>query len=486
MTFRSSLRPLNSISRRRFLRNSFFGAAGLAAFPNLLPSGRLFGATANRRIHVAQIGCGRMGRDDMADVMKHSLARVVAVCDLDSNRLKNAREDVVSFYRKQGESEVAIQATSDYRELLARPDIDAIIVSTPDHWHALIAVEAALAGKHLYVQKPLTYNIAEAVALRTAVRAKNVVLQTGSQQRSEKPFRAFRPACEAVRNGRIGKLRTIKIGIGLDQPKKQPPAAVSIPANLDYDRWLGPAPEQPYMELRVHPQTGYGRPGWITTEDFGLGMITNWGAHHLDLALWSMGLERSGPTTIDAKADFMTNDVWTVHHGYHVEMGFANDVTVILDNTFENGLRFEGSDGWVFSSRGSVKVTASDGNATQPEDPSKGPLRASSRGILEPLDASAKRFMPSSDHYLNWLEAIAARRDPIAPVDESTRSLEACAAAWIGMKLGRKLTWDPIAEAFVNDTEANALRDRAARKPEYDLHRILRNAGLSATSSKSA
>jgi predicted dehydrogenase len=251
-----------------------------------------------------------------------------------------------------------------------------------------------------------------------------------------------------------------------------------VPSSFDYERWLGPAPEQPYMELRTHPQNGYGRPGWITTEDFGLGMITNWGAHHLDLALWSMGLENSGPTTINARADFMQDDVWTVHHGYHVEMGFANDVTVILDNSFENGLHFEGSDGWIFCSRGDVKVTASDGNASLPQDLTKGPLRASNKDLLAPLGAGEKRFMPSPDHYLNWLEAIAAGRDPIAPIDQAARSLEACAAGWIGMKLGRKLTWDPAAEAFIGDAEANALRDRAARKPEYDLHRVMRAAGL--------
>src|SRR6185369_9029042 len=157
------------------------------------------------------------------------------------------------------------------------------------------------------------------IALRTTVQAKDVILQTGSQQRSESPYGAFRAASEAVRNGRIGKLATIKIGIGLDKPSGKAPAPMAVPENLDYQRWLGPAPKQPYMEGRVHPQTGLGRPGWITTEDFGLGMITNWGAHHIDIAQWAMGMELSGPTTIEATAQFMKDDVWTVHRGYHVE-----------------------------------------------------------------------------------------------------------------------------------------------------------------------
>ena len=183
----------------------------------------------------------------------------------------------------------------NYHDVLSRSDIDAVIVSVPDHQHALVASSAAIAGKHIYVQKPITYSIAESIALRTAVRAKKVILQAGSQQRSEHPFTAFRPASEAVRNGRLGKLTKIEIGIGLDKPSGKAPAPMPVPANLDYEHWLGPAPEQPYMEGRVHPQNDFGRPGWITTEDFGLGMITNWGAHHLDIAQWGMGMELSGP-----------------------------------------------------------------------------------------------------------------------------------------------------------------------------------------------
>jgi predicted dehydrogenase len=435
--------------------------------------------SANRRIQVAQIGCGREGRVDMNGVLASPLARVVAVCDLDTKRVASAKDVVVNFYKEKGESDVDVQTYHDYHDVLARPDIDAVVVSTPDHWHALVAIQSALAGKHIYVQKPVTYAIAEAIALRKAVRAKKVILQAGSQQRSEHPFVAFRPASEAVRNGRIGKLATIKIGIGLDKPKGEAPAPMPVPANLDFERWLGPAPEQPYMEDRVHPQDSVtGRPGWITTEDFGLGMITNWGAHHIDIAQWAMGMELSGPATIDAHADFMTGDVWTVHRNYHVEMLYANGVNVILDNSFENGLRFEGSEGWVFCSRGSVRVTSSDPNSTEPADTTKGPLRASDPKILSPLGEGAKRWPPSSNHYVNWLESIIARRDPIAPVDQAARSLEACAAAWIGMKLKRELTWNPHKEMFVGDDEANAMCERKPRKPEYDFNVVTKNAGL--------
>ena len=465
-------------TRRTFLKRSVAGTAGVLALPTILPQ-RLFGAAnANGRIQVAQIGIGRMGSEDMKGVMAHSLARVVAVCDLDSKRLETAKQRVIDHYKEKGEAAGTVQTYSDFREVLARPDIDAVVVTVPDHWHALVAIQAALAGKHIYVQKPVTYAIAEGIALRTAVRAKKVIGQTGSQQRSEHPWSSFRTASEAVRNGRIGKLSTIQIGIGLDSPKGAKPKPMLVPSNLNYERWLGPAPEQPYMEDRVHPQKGYGRPGWITTEDFGLGMITNWGAHHIDIAQWAMGMELSGPTNIEATAHFMKDDVWTVHKDYHAELQYANGVRVILDNKFETGLRFEGSEGWIFCTRSGGGVTSSDPTSAAAKD-GKGPLRVSDAKLLAPLDSNATRWAPSPDHYLNWLESIAAHRDPIAPVDQAVRSLEACAAAWIGMKLNRKLKWDPEKEAFVGDDEANRMRTRKPRTSEYDFTAVMKKAGLS-------
>jgi predicted dehydrogenase len=463
-------------TRRSFLKTTARGSAGLVILPNIM-SGSLFGAaTPNQRIQVAQIGCGRMGRGDMEGVMEHPLSRIVAVCDLDSKRLAAAKKLAEGSYTKRGESKVDVKAFADYRELLERPDIDAVVVSVPDYWHAQVAIEAAIAGKHIYVQKPVTYNIAEAIALRTVVHAKKIILQTGSQQRSEHPWNSFRLASQAVRNGRIGPLKTIKIGVGLDKASGKKPAPMPVPDALDYERLLGAAPEQPYMEGRMHPQDSFtGRPGWITTEDFGLGMITNWGAHHIDIAQWAMGMELSGPSSIDARAEFMADDVWTVHSTYHVEMLYPNSVQVILDNKFETGLLFEGNEGWVFCTRGAEKVTASDPDAPAASKP---PLRASDPKILSPFGSNATLWMPSKNHYLNWLEAIAANQQPIAPIEQSARSLEACAAAWIGMKLKRKLTWDPAKEMFIGDDEANAMRSRKARKPEYDINLVMKKAGL--------
>jgi predicted dehydrogenase len=464
-------------TRRNFLKTAARGSAGLVILPNIISSSSLFAATTpNKKIQVAQIGCGRMGRGDMEGVMAHPLSRVVAVCDLDSIRLNAGKKLAEDFYTKKGESNVDVKTFADYREVFARPDIDAVVISLPDHWHAQAAIEAAIAGKNIYVQKPVTYSIAEAIALRKVVQAKKVILQTGSQQRSEHPWTSFRLASQAVRNGRIGQLKTIKIGIGLDKASGKKPAPMPVPETLNYERLLGAAPEQPYMEGRVHPQNSFdGRPGWITTEDFGLGMITNWGAHHIDIAQWAMGQELGGPTSIDSHAEFMTDDVWTVHSTYHVEMLYPNNVQVILDNKFETGLMFEGTEGWVFCTRSAERVTASDPNAPAETKP---PLRVSDQKILSPYDSNATLWAPSKNHYLNWLEAIAANQQPIAPIEQSARSLEACAAAWIGMKLKRKLTWNPAKEMFDGDDEANAMRSRKARKPEYDINLVMKKAGL--------
>lgn len=447
-------------SRRSFLRSTAVGALGGLALPLFIPRTHLFGADQppSRRIQVAQIGIGRMGNADMGGVLACPLARVVAVCDLDTKRLAAAKDKVVAHYKKGGDQQVEVAMYRDHREVLARADIDAVVVSVPDHWHAQIAVEAVLAGKDVYVQKPMTYTIAESIALRNATRAKKRVLQVGSQLRSTEPFRRV---TELVRNGAIGKVHTVKISVGLDKPSGRAPTPEAVPATLDYQRWLGPAPEQPYMEGRVHPQTSYDRPGWITTEDFGLGMITNWGTHALDLAQWGMGLELSGPTSIAARAEFMQGDQWNVHTGYHAELSYATGARLVLDHTFDNGIRFEGDGGWLFCSRIKDQVTASDPAI-----------------LATVLPTNAQRWMPSSDHYANWLQCVLDRRDPVAPVDQGARTLTTCVATWIGMKLGRKLTWDPLAERFVGDDQANALCSRTPRHADYDLAAILSRAGL--------
>ena len=300
-------------------------------------------------------------------------------------------------------------------------------------------------------------------------------MQTGSQQRSERPWGSFRKASEAVRNGRIGRVRTVKIGISLDKSTGKKPVPLPVPDNLDYERWLGSAPGQPYLEGRVHPQDSLdGRPGWMTTEDFGLGMITNWGAHHLDIAQWALGQELGGPVSVEAQARFPKNDLVTVHTNYHVELVYSGKIQVILDDKFPAGIRFEGDEGWIFCTRGDE----ADAAGGEFDRDARRPLRASDSNLLSPLAAGAVRWLPSKSHYGNWLESISTNRQPIAPIQQSARSLEACAAAWIAMKLKRKLTWDAATEMFVGDDAANALRERKARRPEYDYALAMKRAGI--------
>ena len=257
-------------------------------------------------------------------------ARMVAVCDLDKLRVQHAAEQVKAIYAKQKPNEsIEVKTYTDFRELLQRKDIDGLTISTPDHQHAIIAVAAANAGKGMYIQKPLTYSVVEGQKLVEAVRKNQVILQTGSQQRTQTYFRRV---VQLVLNGKIGKLQAIEVGIPTDSGRGNP-APMPVPENLNYDMWLGPTPEAPYAEDRVHPQKGYGRPGWLQIEAYCRGMITGWGAHMYDVAQWGMGLDTdSGPVRVKATADFPDRGLFNVHTNYSAEAYYANGVKLISRN----------------------------------------------------------------------------------------------------------------------------------------------------------
>src|ERR1041385_75945 len=305
------------ISRRQFAKTSI-AAAGVLGFPMVLPN-RLFGADApSKKVQVAQIGCGRIAHEmDMPGIIKHDIARYVAVCDVDSKRMAHAQKFIQDYYAKKKDSEkaVAVKTFGDFRELLKDPAIDAVATSTPDHWHSEIVVAAALAGKDVYVQKPLSMTIAEGRVVSDTVRAKERIFQIGSQQRSTEQFRR---ACELVRNGRIGELHTVQVGLPTDPGGDEEPE-MSVPPNLNYEMWLGCTPLAPYTEKRVHPQKDFSRPGWLRIDNYCLGMITAWGSHHVDIAHWGMGTELTGPIEIEGKAQFPKSGLWNVHGAYHVE-----------------------------------------------------------------------------------------------------------------------------------------------------------------------
>jgi predicted dehydrogenase len=455
--------------KRRTSRRAFLATAGkgvvasavAAGFPAIVPSS-VFGSHApGNRINVGAIGTGRISRvHDLPGIWKHPQARIVAVCDLDSRRLQDAKALVNGHYAEAtGKPYDGVATYRDYRELLASPDVDAVVISTPDHWHCLIAVHAAEAGKDIYLQKPASLTIAEGRVLSDTVHRTGRIFQIGSQQRSSPQFRY---AAELVRNGRIGRLQRVQVGLPGD-PAGEAEPEMPVPRNLDYDAWLGSTPVVYYTEKRVHPQDGYGRPGWLRCEQFGAGMITGWGAHHLDCAHWAMDAEHTGPVEVWGSAEFPAKGLWDVHGSFKTFARYQSGVEMAVSGEFPNGIRFEGSEGWIFVSRGNEAVTASDPVAKLKDAQA---LAASDpRIITSAIGPDEVNLYQSTDHHGNWLECIRTRQQPIAPVEVAHRACTACLLHHLAMKLKRRLRWDPLREQFLADDEANALRARPQRAP---------------------
>ena len=453
-----------AITRRKLLSDvaKGIGASTVAAgFPAIVPSS-VFGASSpSNRLNIGAIGTGRISRGhDMPGVWKFDTARIMAVCDLDQHRVDDAKTLVNGYYSKQsGKPYDGVTGYSDYKELLANKDVDGVLISTPDHWHALIAIAAVEAGKDVYLQKPASLTIAEGRALSDAVHRSGRVFQIGSQQRSTVQFRY---AAELVRNGRIGQLKTVLVGLPGD-PSGDEEAEMPVPKGFDYEKWLGSTPVVYYTEKRVHPQSGYDRPGWLRCEQFGAGMITGWGAHHVDSAHWGMDTEYTGPVEISGGAKFPANGLWDVHGDFKTEGVYANGVRMIVSGEFPNGIRFEGSEGWIFVSRGNERVTASDPGAKLKDATA---LAASDPKLISSVIGPDEiHLYESKDHHGNWLECMRTRKQTIAPVEVAHRSCSACLLHHIAMKTNRKLYWDPVRERFKNDDEANAMLARHQRWP---------------------
>ena len=453
------------LTRRGFLNRSIKGAIAstlaLRGFPDIVPASVLGAHAPSNRINVGAIGTGRISRGhDLPGVWRYDSARVMAVCDLDSRRVDDARKLINDYYSRQtGKAYDGVTGYSDYRELLKNKDIDAVIVSTPDHWHALIGIDAVEAGKDVYLQKPASLTIAEGRALSNAVQRTGRILQLGSQQRSSPQFRY---AAELVRNGRIGQLKTVQVGLPVD-PSGESEPEMPTPRNLNYQMWLGSTPEVYYTEKRVHPQVGYDRPGWLRCEQFGAGMITGWGAHHVDSAHWAMDTEYTGPVEISGWAEFPNKGLWDVHGKFKTEGLYANGVRMIVSDDFPNGLKFEGTEGWIFVSRGNEAVTASDPVAKLKD--AKALAASDPKIITSVIGPDEIHLYESKEHHGNWLECVRSRRQPIAPVEVGHRSCSACLLHHIAMKLKRKVFWDPAKERFKNDDTANAMLSRPQRRP---------------------
>ncbi|HVF82304.1 MAG TPA: Gfo/Idh/MocA family oxidoreductase [Flavisolibacter sp.] len=464
-------------SRRNFLKNTGTMTAGAmvaanipavvrAHFPTIVPSS-VFGKHApSNKINIGQIGCGRIARThDLAETFKYEQAHIMAIADVDRNRLQSGKQMIESWYAKKTgkDNYVDVKTYDDYHQLLANKDIDAVMISTPDHWHAQPAIEAALAGKHIYLQKPTSLTIEEGRQMSDAVRKSGVTFQLGSQQRSVKPWPQFKKACELVRNGRIGKLHTVRIGLPSD-PGGGNTTEMPIPENLNYDMWLGSTPYVYYTADRVHSQTDPdSRPGWLRCEQFGAGMITGWGVHHIDIAHWGMNTELTGPVELEATAEFPTKGLWSVHGNYEAQLKYANGVDMLLSSKNPNGIRFEGSDGWIFVSRGDVGVTTSD--PSSPAKENKAFMASDPKILSSVIGANEIHLYESHEQHGSWLDCIKSKKPTISPAEVAHRSCSACLLAYAAMKTPGKLYWDPAKEMFKNNVEANKLLSRPQRFP---------------------
>jgi predicted dehydrogenase len=437
--------PRNGISRRAFVQ----GAAA-AALPLFVPRTALSDdkkAAASERLTLGFIGIGTQMRGHLGFFLGQKDVQVLAVCDVDGNRLSDAHKRVEERYgkdQKSGEYK-GCSAYRDFRDLVARKDIDAVVIATPDHWHAIPALEACKAGKDIYCEKPLTLTIHEAKALIDAVRKYNRVFQTGSQQRSEK---GFRKACELVRSGRIGKVKAVYVNVGdpskpcdLPEEKEEP--------GLDWDRWLGPAPRRPYNSVLSPRGVHTHFPNWRSYREYSGGMMTDWGAHHFDIAQWGLGMDESGPVEIVPPDD--PKAVKGVKYVY------ANGVVVIHADKDDagknvNGVTFVGSDGRVFVNRGYL--------ASDPADLSKQELGEKDVHLYE-----------SPGQQRDWLNCVRSRQKPICDVEIGARSVTVCHLGNLAYWNHRKLRWDPKDWHFVEDAEADKWLDRE-RREGYPLPKV--------------
>jgi predicted dehydrogenase len=432
----------NGWSRREFLLKSLAGLS-IAGLPEWFTRDAMAQDAAagarkkygpNDKINIEAIGLGgskggfRQGLNDTRAAAGHDGTKIVAVCDLDTTHRQEAAQifgpDCAQYH--------------DFRELLARPDIDAVVIGTPDHWHTLVATAALRAGKDIYCEKPLTLTIDEGKHLVRTWRDTRRIFQVGSQQRSDARFRL---ACELVRNGRLGKLTKVETHIPT-APTGGPFQVAPAPADLDWDMWLGQAPLTDYVMERTHGTFRY----WY---EYSGGMVTDWGAHHNDIAQWGMGTDRSGPIHVSSsgKAPAPCGECYNVHTDFDITYTYPNGVTLLCTNKGENGVHFEGENGWIFVSR--ERIGASADNL-----------------LSDPLPADAVRLYVSNDHMGNFLDSVRSRKQPICDAEIGHRSVSVCHLGNISLRLGGKsLDWDPHRERFKHDEAANAMLHREMRAP---------------------
>jgi len=440
------------VSRRDFLK----GAASAVAAPYVLTSAALGAAgrpPASSRIGLAFIGVGGRGGSLMGGFLGDGDVQVLAVCDVDDNRRAGAKKRVDDAYSQQAPGTYAgCKDYKDFREILDRPDVDGVVIATPDHWHGLLTTMAAKAGKDIYCEKPMASTIGDGRAAADAVKRYGRVFQTGSQERSTGTTRY---ACELVRNGRLGKIHTIRTFLPTGDKRSGATGPEPVPEGFDYDRWLGPAPWAPYHSKRCH-----GNFRWIM--DYSDGELTDRGAHVNDIALLGAGPLLVGPVEIEGRGTFLTDLLWDVPYEYHIEFTYANGLKIIVDSgdaptnvicnatRAHRGIQFEGTEGWVF-----VAVHG-------------GALAADPPGLLKSVIGAGEISLGRSPgHGRDWLNAIRTRGPTVAPAEDGHRTASFCHLCLTACLLRRKLKWDLVQEKFLNDDQANRMMPvfRPARAP---------------------
>ena len=432
------------VSRRGFLKKSAAAFTGAAAFPYIVPASALGAGghvAPSNRIVMASIGTGGQGRYDTQALMNIPDVQYAAVCDVDAGHRAQAKKMLEQFYSAKKESGgwKGCDAYNDFREVIARDDIDALMIAPPDHWHGVMSVAALEAGKDVYCEKPLANSVPESRAVLDAVNRHGRVLQTGSHERSRDNARY---ACELVRNGRIGKLHTIRVNMPVDNhgPIGNQPV-MPVPGGFDYDMWLGPAPDAPYTEKRCHFWFRY-------ILDYSGGEMTDRGAHIIDLAQLGNNTDHTGPVSVQGSGWFPPDGLFNTAMSYQFEFEYANGVRLIGESKSPRGIKFEGDEGWVF-----IHIHG-------------GHLRAEPESLLkEVIGPDEEHLGRSAGHHLDFIECVKTRGVPKAPAMVGHHTATMCHIANIALLLGRKLQWDPDNEQFVNDDEANRMLVRSMRAP---------------------
>jgi myo-inositol 2-dehydrogenase/D-chiro-inositol 1-dehydrogenase len=434
-------------TRRSFLKKAALGTTGAFVIPTIVPSYLLGNSAPSNRINVAMIGIGRQTiSPNIPQFLKSDNAQIIAVCDVDSWRLGNGQKQVNDYYSQQkGFDYMGCKTYNDFREVLKNKDVDAVMIATPDHWHVPMAIEAARAGKHISLEKPISTCIEHGRQLVRAIKKAGVITRNDSEFRS---LPKFARAVELVRNGRIGKLQRIFVAVPSDGPPLPVQPTMEVPPELNYDFWLGPAWEVPYTEKRVHDiKVNNKRPGWMRVDTYCNGMISNWGAHLMGIVQWGNNTEYTGPVRIEGTGEF-DKGLWNTLNKFDIKYRYANGVEVFfkIERPY---VRFEGTEGW-------IEVEYID------------KLTASSQAILDsqigPGEISFKDLLSDKE---DFLLAIKNKKPTIEPLETAHRTISMCQLGLIAIKTGSTLTWNPETEEFTGDNAASALLNIPIREKYF-------------------